>query len=225
MGNRKNLTDMYNGTYAMRGLNILLKRLMDIAGSLVALAILGPFTLVGMILLFFESGWPVIYWHERVGLNGKLFNLYKVRSMIKNADEYLWNNPELLEEYKRNGYKLHNDPRVTRVGRILRRYDIEEVPQFFNVLKGEMSIVGPRAYKPNELQEQGERYPDSKGHIEKALTVKPGITGLWQIGGRNAVQFDERIKLDAYYAEHWNIFMDIRILVMTPLAVFRDHGD
>lgn len=210
----------------MRTLNIFLKRLMDIIGSLVALCILGPITLIGMLALFIESGWPVIYWHERVGLKGKLFKLFKVRSMVKNADEVLWkNNPQLLEEYKRNGYKLHNDPRVTKVGKLLRRYDIEEVPQFFNVLMGEMSIVGPRAYKPNELQEQGDRYPASKEHIEQTLMVKPGITGLWQIGGRNAVQFDERIKLDAYYATHWNILMDIRILVMTPLAVLRDHGD
>jgi lipopolysaccharide/colanic/teichoic acid biosynthesis glycosyltransferase len=209
----------------MRNVNIFLKRLMDIVGSLCALTILGPITLIGMLALFFESGWPVVYWHERVGLNGKLFRLYKIRSMVKNADEVLWSNPELLEQYKKNGYKLHNDPRVTKVGKILRRYDIEEVPQFFNVLMGEMSIVGPRAYKPNELQEQGERYPDSKTHIEEALTVKPGITGLWQISGRNYLQFDERIKLDASYAKNWNIFMDIKILIMTPIAVFRDHGD
>lgn len=209
----------------MRMLNLALKRLLDIVGSLVGLAVLGPLLLIGMAALWIESGWPVIYSHERVGLHGRLFRLIKVRSMVKNADEVLWNNPELLEEYKRNGYKLRNDPRVTRVGRILRRYDIEEIPQFVNVLKGEMSIVGPRAYKPNELQEQGERYPETKKFIEQALTVKPGITGLWQISGRNVVNFDQRIRLDAYYATKWNILMDIRILVMTPLAVFRDHGD
>ncbi len=210
----------------MRTLNVFLKRLLDIVGSLAALIVLSPFTLLGMLALYLESGWPLIYSHERVGLNGKLFRIYKVRSMRVDADEYLWKaHPELLEEYKKNGYKLRNDPRVTSVGRILRRYDIEEIPQFFNVLNGEMSIVGPRAYKPNELQEQGERYPDSKHHIEKALTVKPGITGLWQISGRNHVQFDERIRLDAQYAEQWNILMDIKILIMTPLAVFKDHGD
>jgi len=209
----------------IRLLNVILKRLFDIVGSIVGLIVLSPLLLVGVLALWIESGLPIFYSHERVGLHGKRFRLLKVRSMVKNADEILWNNPVLLEEYKRNGYKLKNDPRVTRVGRILRRYDIEEIPQFFNVLRGEMSIVGPRAYKPNELVEQGERYPDSKLHIEKALTVKPGITGLWQISGRNYVNFDERIKLDAYYAEHWNIFMDIKILLMTPLAVLRDHGD
>lgn len=207
-------------------INIALKRSFDIIASVVFLIILSPIVFLSCLALFFESGWPVFYSHKRVGKDGKEFDFYKIRSMVLNADEILWKkNPTLLKEYRKNGYKLVNDPRTTKVGKILRRFDIDEMPQFLNVLKGEMSIVGPRAYKPNELADQGTKFPATQGHIEEALTVKPGITGLWQISGRNNINFEERIKLDAQYARHWNFFSDLGILLQTPLAILRSHGD
>lgn len=210
----------------LNGTNLLLKRLIDIVGSVCALVILSPLIIVSSILLLIESGWPIIYSHKRVGRDNKEFSLYKIRTMVTNADEILWNqNPKLLEEYRSNGYKLKNDPRITRVGKIIRRLDIDETPQFVNVLKGDMSLVGPRAYKKNELSDQSQKNPDSKKYIEEALTVKPGITGLWQISGRNSVSFKERIRYDADYAKSWNILKDITILLKTPFAVLRNHGD
>ncbi len=209
-----------------KNLNQFLKNCFDFLGSLIILLIISPVILVSCIALYIESGWPIFYSHKRVGKENKEFSLFKIRSMVQNADEILWKqNPTLLEEYRRNGYKLKNDPRITVVGKILRRFDVDEMPQFLNVLKGQMSIVGPRAYKPNELDDQRKKYPDSKKYIEQALKVKPGITGLWQISGRNNVNFEERIKLDAHYASNWNFFSDLLILIQTPLAVFRTHGD
>ncbi|GIW59242.1 MAG: hypothetical protein KatS3mg087_0308 [Patescibacteria group bacterium] len=148
--------------------------------------------------------------------------------MIPDADKFLWeNNPELLEEYKRNGYKLSlkNDPRITKVGRILRRFDIDEMPQFINVLLGDMSLVGPRAYKPHELEEQQKNHPWSEAYISESLTVKPGITGLWQTSGRNRLGYETRIKMDAQYAKEWNVLKDLWLLIKTPIAVLKSHGD
>jgi len=212
--------------FKMSKLNNVCKRIFDIVGSLIALIIFSPFMLLAALALWFESGWPVFYSHERVGKNGKKFWIYKIRSMVPNADEFLWErNPKLLEEYKKSGYKLKNDPRVTGVGRTLRRLDIDEMPQFLNVLKGEMSLVGPRAYKPNELEEQAKKHPQAKNDIRKSLKVKPGITGLWQVSGRNKVDFKERIRLDAFYSENQNIFLDIKLILKTPFAVLENHGD
>lgn len=195
-------------------------------GSICILTVLSPVILISVIALYLESGSPIVYHHKRVGKDGKEFNLYKIRSMVLDADKILWEqDPSLLEEYKKNGYKLKHDPRITTVGRILRRLDVDELPQFINVLKGEMSIVGPRAYKRNELEDQSKKYPGAKKYIDTTLTVKPGITGLWQVSGRNNVNFEERIKLDALYAEKWTILTDIKILFMTPFAVLRSHGD
>lgn len=207
-------------------INLFLKRIIDILGSIIGMILFAPITIIGIAALYLESGWPVFYSHTRVGKDGVNFSLHKIRSMVLDADQYLWeSHPELLEEYKKNGYKLKNDPRITKVGKFLRRYDIEEVPQFFNVLKGDMSLIGPRAYKPNELKEQGERNTQCKDDIQKALTVKPGISGLWQVSGRNTLGFNERIKLDAYYATHFSLWLDLKILLQTPFAVFRSHGD
>ena len=133
--------------------------------------------------------------------------------------------PEVVGGIQKSGYKLKNDPRVTGVGRTLRRLDIDEMPQFLNVLKGEMSLVGPRAYKPNEFEEQAKKHPQAKNDIRKSLKVKPGITGLWQVSGRNKVDFKERIRLDAFYSENQNIFLDIKLILKTPFAVLENHGD
>ena len=142
--------------------------------------------------------------------------------MVRNAHEVLTNDPEfkkLYEEYKKSGYKLKDDPRITRVGRFIRKYSLDEVPQFLNVLRGEMSIVGPRAYYPDELRDQQKKYPSTQGCDKIVLSVKPGITGVWQVSGRSGINFDKRIQLDAEYAARRNILYDIYIIIRTPQAM------
>ena len=147
--------------------------------------------------------------------------------MVKNAHDVLLCDPKykkLYEEYKRGGYKLKGDPRITRVGKFIRKYSIDEVPQFFNVIKGEMSIVGPRAYYPDELKAQQEKYPKTKNSVDIVLSVKPGITGVWQVSGRSEINFDKRIEMDATYARRRSIFYDIRIILETPFAMLSGKG-
>lgn len=175
-----------------------------------------------------DSSGPALFTQVRVGRGGKLFSMYKFRSMVKDAEMVLerWKleNPELWEKYKANNFKLEDDPRVTSVGKILRRLSLDELPQFFNILKGEMSLVGPRAYKPDELKHQAERYPQAKADIEALLTVKPGITGLWQVSGRSEVDFADRVRLDAVYARRKSLLEDVKIIFQTPLVVMRGRG-
>jgi undecaprenyl-phosphate galactose phosphotransferase len=140
--------------------------------------------------------------------------------MVHDADEILHKRDQkLLEEFKKGDWKIKNDPRITRLGKILRSLTIDEFPQLYNVLRGEMSMVGPRAYVRRELDEQSERYPETKKYIDLILSVKPGITGPWQTGGRNEVPFSIRAKMDAEYAKHHSIFTDILILSKTPQAM------
>ena len=131
---------------------------------------------------------------------------------------------KLYEEYKNSSFKLHKDPRITPIGKFIRKYSIDETPQFINVIKGEMSIVGPRAYLPEELVEQEEKYPHTKDFIKESLTVKPGITGYWQVTGRSNVNFDKRIEMDAYYARKKSIWLDFLIMLKTPWAMISGVG-
>jgi len=147
--------------------------------------------------------------------------------MIPNAHQLLQTDPrfrKLLEEYKKSSYKLHNDPRVTKVGKFLRKHSLDEIPQFVNVLKGEMSLVGPRAYYPFELEEQQEKYPLTKQLVKEVLEVKPGITGPWQVSGRSEINFDKRIEMDAKYARRRSLLYDLIILAKTPLAMITGKG-
>jgi exopolysaccharide production protein ExoY len=153
--------------------------------------------------------------------------MYKFRSMIKDAHHMLISDPEfkkLYEEYKRGGYKLRADPRITKVGKFIRKYSIDEVPQFINVLRGEMSLVGPRAYYPDELRDQQKEYPNTKDAVKIVLSVKPGITGVWQVSGRSEINFDKRIHLDASYAAKRSILYDFYMLVKTPEAMLSGKG-
>jgi len=161
---------------------------------------------------------------KRVGRNGKKFRMYKFRSMIPNAHKWLLRHPELYEEYKRNSYKLENDPRIIKGGKLMRRMSIDELPQFINVLRGDMSLVGPRAYFPFELRDQQRTFPESRPYVKKLLTVKPGITGPWQVGGRSEIGFVERTKMDAAYAERRSVLYDLYILLKTPFAVIQARG-
>lgn len=202
-----------------------LKRLMDITGSVVGLIVLSPLLILVALAIKLDSpGGVLADTPMRAGQNGKLFSIYKFRSMVQNAHEILEKNPKLLEEYKRNSYKIFNDPRVTKVGKFIRKYSIDEFPQFFNILKGEMSLVGPRAYYPYELEEQQRNYPQSRKYVKVILSGKPGLTGVWQVTGRSEINFDKRVKMDAYYVKRKSILYDFWLMLKTIPAVISGKG-
>lgn len=204
------------------------KRIFDIILSVVLLIIFAPVILITAIAIKLDSKGPILAdTPARVGRNGKLFRMYKFRSMVQNAHEILTSNPEykkLFEEYKKSGYKLPNDPRITKVGKFIRKYSLDELPQFINVLVGEMSIVGPRAYYPDELEQQQKKYPQTKEAVKIVLSVKPGITGVWQTTGRSGINFDKRIQLDASYAMTRSIWYDLYLVARTPFAMLSGKG-
>lgn len=198
------------------------KRILDLTVALVLSIVFLPFWVVVPILIVLDSGFPIFFSHRRVGKGGKEFNLYKFRSMVQNADEILHNkNHKLLDEFKKNDWKIaaKDDPRITHLGRFLRAFTIDEFPQIFNVFRGEMSIVGPRAYVKKELQEQTIKYPETKKYINDILSVKPGITGPWQTSGRNEIPFKKRALIDSNYAKNRSILEDLIILAKTPKAM------
>jgi exopolysaccharide production protein ExoY len=210
----------------------IIKRVIDVVGSVVLLILFSPIMVAVSIIIKLTSPGPVIIERTslhsiRTGKGGKKFRLYKFRSMVVNAEKILKTDPKykkLYKEYRRSSFKLHKDPRITPIGRFIRRHSIDESPQFFNVLKGEMSIVGPRAYLPEELEEQVRKYPYTKKLVKEMLSVKPGITGYWQVSGRSHVNFDKRIEMDAYYARKKSILFDILILLKTPWAMISGQG-
>jgi lipopolysaccharide/colanic/teichoic acid biosynthesis glycosyltransferase len=206
----------------------IIKRTIDIVGASVLLIIFSPIILITIIVIKATSpGQCMADTPKRVGKNGKLFRLYKFRSMILNAHGLIRTDPKfekLYKQYKKSSYKLYEDPRVTKVGKLIRKHSIDEIPQFMNVLKGEMSIVGPRAYFPDELEEQQKKYPQTKKLVKEMLTIKPGITGYWQVTGRSEVNFDKRIEMDAFYARKRSIILDILILIKTPWAMISGRG-
>ena len=202
-----------------------LKRIIDLVGALVGIVILFPIFLLVSLAIKWDSLGPILAdTPKRVGQNGKLFKMYKFRSMVQNAHEILEQNPKLLEEYKKNNYKIFDDPRVTKIGKLIRRFSIDELPQFFNILQGEMSLVGPRAYYPFELEEQQLKYPESRKYVKVILSGKPGLTGLWQVSGRSEIDFDRRVKMDAGYIQKRNIFFDIWLILKTIPAVLTGKG-
>ncbi|KKQ96208.1 MAG: hypothetical protein A3C27_02135 [Candidatus Levybacteria bacterium RIFCSPHIGHO2_02_FULL_39_36] len=204
------------------------KRIFDIILSLILLILFFPIIILTIIVIKLDSSGPVFAdTPSRLGRNGKLFRMFKFRSMIKNAHEQLLNDPDfkkLYEEYKKGSYKLRQDPRITGVGKFIRKYSLDEVPQFINVLRGEMSIVGPRAYYPDELREQQKQYPHTQDAVKIVLSVKPGITGVWQTSGRSEINFDKRIQLDASYASKRSVIFDLWIILQTPLAMISGKG-
>ncbi|HVZ67351.1 MAG TPA: sugar transferase [Patescibacteria group bacterium] len=205
------------------------KRILDIIFSIILLILFSPIFLITAIAIKLDSPGPVLAdTPMRVGRDGKLFRMYKFRSMMKNAHEMLVKDPEfkkLYEEYKKGGYKLRGDPRITKVGRFIRKYSIDEFPQFVNSLIGDMSLVGPRAYYPDEIRDQQKEYPHTKDAVKVVLSVKPGITGVWQVSGRSDINFDKRIHLDADYAKKRSIIYDMWIMfVKTPIAILSGKG-
>ncbi len=192
------------------------KRIMDITLSLVGLIVLFPFFAIVTLLIALKDGFPVVFRHERVGYKGRTIYIYKFRSMVKNADQVLKNNPALMEEFKKN-FKLENDPRITKLGHFLRRTTMDELPQLINVIKGDMSLVGPRPIVPAELEKYGT-------HQDVYLSMIPGCAGLWQCNGRSDTSYEERIELDREYSIHASLRTDVSILFRTILSIFRKEG-
>ena len=205
-----------------------IKRIVDIFLAIFLLILFSPIALIVAIAIKLNSKGPVLAdTPERVGRRGKLFNFHKFRSMYANSHYILRTDvkfKKLYAEYKKNSFKLTEDPRITSVGRVIRKYSLDELPQFINVIKGEMSVVGPRAYYPDELEEQQRKYPQTRPMVKKVLSVRPGITGLWQISGRSEVNFDKRIAIDAYYVDHMSFLSDVIIILKTPWAMISAKG-
>lgn len=200
----------------LRGLNLFLKRAADIILSLLGIIMISPILLIVAIFIKFDSKGPVFIHQKRIGKNGAPFHMHKFRSMVNNAEEL----KEQLEKYNEAdgpAFKMKNDPRITRVGRFIRKFSIDELPQLFNVLKGEMSLIGPRPPLPNEV----EQYSDFQW---RRLDIRPGITGLWQVSGRSDINFDEWVKLDLYYIEKWSISLELKILIKTIPVVLKGEG-
>jgi len=200
----------------------LTKRFIDFFGSLFLIIIFSPLMLITTVLIKISSPGPIIFLQKRVGRN-KEFYMYKFRSMyVGDMDKFLKDKyPYLWKKYKKSDWKLpaSEDPRITPVGKIIRATSIDEMPQFLNVLKGEMSLVGPRAYRDEELKEYAQKYPDTFKYIRDIRSVKPGITGPWQVSGRNDLPFEKRARLDSDYIRHRSLFKEIVIIIKTPFAM------
>lgn len=192
-----------------------MKRCFDVGVTLIALVFAAPVILLAALMIYLESGGPAFYTQNRTGMGGKRFRMFKLRTMVRNAEEL---KAQLAEQNELTwpDFKLSNDPRVTKVGRFLRATSIDELPQLINVLIGDMSLVGPR---PTSFE--ADTY--DLWHTER-LEVKPGITGLWQINGRSDVDFDERAQMDIDYIERRSMWLDIQILFATFGAVFARRG-
>ena len=192
------------------------KRLLDILFSAAAIAALSPLLLTIAVLVALDSRGPVLYRNTRVGLKGRRFRCYKFRTMVANAEA---SKEELRARNERSGafFKISDDPRITRVGKLLRRYSLDELPQLWNVLRGEMSLVGPRPHPPDDLERYGTQ------HLRR-LDFVPGITGLWQVTARHDPSFERSVALDVEYIRNWSLWLDLRILFRTVGAVVRGSG-
>jgi exopolysaccharide biosynthesis polyprenyl glycosylphosphotransferase len=198
------------------GIDAFLKSALDYVGAAVGSILLLPFLPLIALLIKLDSPGPALHRRRVLGAGGQTFEALKFRTMRVDADEYLEQHPELAEELQRNG-KLKNDPRVTRLGKLLRKASIDELPQLLNVLKGQMSLVGPRMISPPEWVQFG-------NWKHNLLTVRPGITGLWQVSGRSELSYEERVRLDMHYIRNYTIWLDIRVLFNTFGAVLRGSG-
>jgi exopolysaccharide biosynthesis polyprenyl glycosylphosphotransferase len=192
------------------------KRLFDLAGSALAILVLSPVFLLAVLAIKLDDRGPVLFRQQRVGRDGERFSCLKFRSMVVDAESRL---ADLHQEqgHESGLFKMENDPRITTPGRWLRRYSIDELPQLVNVLRGEMSLVGPRPPLPSEVEQYGE-------DTARRLHVRPGMTGLWQVSGRADLTWEEAIRLDLYYVDNWSMLQDLSILSKTVSAVFRSHG-
>ena len=205
------------------------KKAMDVGGALAGIFLLSPFLLIVALWVKLSSPGPIIFKQNRLGLKGQRFPFYKFRSMYWNTDDRIHREyvadliSGRLEKINQGQgenpfFKMKDDPRITRVGKIIRNLSIDELPQLFNVLKGEMSLIGPRPPLPYEV----EKY--QPWHLRRVLEMKPGITGLWQVNGRSRTSFDEMVRLDLRYVQHWSLWLDLKILLKTIKEVIHPHG-
>lgn len=198
-----------------------IKRCIDIIGSIIGIVLCGIIAIPFFFIYKFDkrNKGSMLFKQRRLGKNGKVFYIYKFRSMVSNAEEVLKQNQKLYKKYIANSYKLEQseDPRITAFGRFIRKTSLDELPQFINVFKGEMSLVGPRPIVEKELKEYGE-----KKHL--FLSVKPGITGYWQVSGRSEVNYPERVDVELYYMDRQSIWLDIKIIIKTVFQVFLRKG-
>lgn len=192
------------------------KRLLDILGSIIGLILLSPILIIVGILIKLESKGPIIFSQKRVGLNKKEFKMYKFRSMVCNAEEL---KEKLKDQNEMSGpmFKIKDDPRITKIGKFIRKTSIDELPQLINVLKGDMSLVGPRPSLPNEVKE-------FESWMLKRFEVKPGLTCYWQVMGRNAIDFENWMKLDIKYVNERNFWLDIKLIFKTFFVLFGDEN-
>lgn len=218
-----------DGSNSSKQWQLRIKRLLDIVGSLFGIIVFSPLMVITAIAIKFTSPGPIIFKQYRFGIRGNRFPFYKFRSMRTNGDDRIHREyvTSLIKgeldkinqgDEERPLYKMKDDPRITKVGKIIRRTSIDELPQLFNVLKGEMSLVGPRPPIPYEV----EKY--QSWHLRRILEVKPGITGLWQVDGRSRTSFDDMVRLDLRYAQNWSLWLDFKILLKTIKAVLRSSG-
>jgi lipopolysaccharide/colanic/teichoic acid biosynthesis glycosyltransferase len=193
----------------------IVKRCLDVALAAVLLVLLLPVFFVLAAIVLLDDGWPIFYRRRVVGQNGE-FDAFKFRSMRRDAGQILERDPALKAEFEQN-FKLRNDPRLTRIGEFLRKHSLDELPQLLNVIAGQMSLVGPRMITAPELEKYGQ-------YRDLLLSVRPGITGYWQVNGRQDVGYEERVAMDIRYIENWSLWLDIKILCLTPLKVIKREG-
>jgi exopolysaccharide biosynthesis polyprenyl glycosylphosphotransferase len=207
---------VYVNKVRLTGVDNFIKFVMDYAITIIGSIVISPLLALIVILVKFSSPGPVMHKRLVMGLNGKQFYALKFRTMVTNGEEILNQHPELKEELART-HKLKNDPRITRIGAILRKFSLDELPQLINVLKRDMSLVGPRMISPEEVAMY-------KQFDMNLLTVLPGMTGVWQVSGRSDVSYEERVRLDMYYIRNWSIWLDLQLLFQTIPAVLKSRG-
>ena len=195
---------------------LFIKRFLDIVCSGLAIVVLSPIMIITAIAIMIESPGNPIFAQDRVGRNGKIFKMYKFRSMVHNAEELL---KHLQEKNEQTGpaFKMTDDPRITKVGKFIRKTSLDELPQLFNVLKGDMSLVGPRPPIPREVEQYN-------SYQKQRLLVKPGLTCIWQVSGRNNIGFDEWVEMDLEYIKNRNLLLDIKLILKTVKVLFGDSN-
>lgn len=194
-----------------------IKRFLDILISIIGLIVLLPVFLILGIIIRIDSPGPILFAHKRIGKNGKEIKILKFRTMYKDAEEMIKKFDEKqMKEYKEN-YKLKDDPRITKIGNILRKTSLDELPQIFNIIKGDLSIVGPRPVVESELEKYGK-------NKDKFLSVTPGLTGYWQANGRSTTTYEQRMNMELYYVENRSLWMDIKIFFKTFVSVVKKEG-
>ena len=213
--NSLKIKETQNSEKARRYIKV--KRILDCILATIALIILSPIYLIIAIAVKIDSKGPVFFKHTRIGKNGKIIKIYKYRTMVTNAEELIKQfTPEQMKEYKEN-FKLENDPRITKVGKFLRKTSLDELPQLLNIVKGELALIGPRPVVKDELEKYGE-------NAEKFLSVTPGLTGNWAASGRSNTTYEERMEMELWYVDNISFKTDIQIFFKTIVAVIKKEG-